>query len=935
MKKLLWLVIWVMAPMLTYSQEINIEGQINEEIPIDPNVKVGVLENGMTYYIRKNEKPEDKVELRLVVNVGSMMENEDQQGLAHFLEHMAFNGTKNFEKNELVSYLQSVGVKFGADLNAYTSFDETVYILPIPSDDEEIVDKGLLVLEDWASNITLSEEEIDKERGVVIEEWRLGQGANQRMRDKWFPVMFKDSRYAERLPIGKKEVLENFEYETLRKFYKDWYRPDLMALVVVGDIDVAEMEEKIKERFGPLKNPENAPKRELYEIPDHKESLVSVVSDPEAQFTQIQMVYKQDLEKTETVGDFRRDAVYSLYNGMLNQRLAELQESADPPFLFASTSYGGMLRTKSSYSSFAIVGEDGIEKGLATLIRENERVKKYGFTEGELERYKKTLLNRYESSFKEQDKTESNRYAAEYIRNFLSDEPIPGIAYEYEFYEKVLPTIRLEEINSLASQWVTDENQVTVIMAPEKDGVVLPKEPEILALIETVENEAVEAYVDKEVASSFMTEIPAAGKIVSEQPLESVGAVELTLSNGMRVILKQTDFKNDEIMIRSYSMGGKSLYPLEDEEEASNASSIIGEAGIDTYAPSDITKMLSGKSVSIGPYISTYNEGINGSTTPDDLETALQLIYLYFTNPRKDQDAFSSFLNKNKMLMQNLMSNPQFYFSEESNKILTQDHPRRGGFPTTEQLESINFDRAYEIYQERFANAGDFTFFFVGSFDMETIKPLLETYLGSLPANGEKEDYKDLGIRPPDGQVKKVIHKGTDEKSQVSMIYTGETSYDNDEAYYFLSLGEVLTNKLIEILREEKGGVYGVGASGRFGQIPYDNYSFRISFPCSPDNVEELIQATKDEIEKIKKEGVSEEDLNKIKETQLREHKESLKTNNYWISTLYLSYYNGLPLERIEKFEERVKALTSENLQQVAQKYIKDDQYIELVLKPE
>jgi zinc protease len=935
MRKLLWLAIWLVMPVFVYAQEVSVDGQINEEIPLDPNVKVGILENGLKYYIRKNEKPEDKVELRLVVNVGSMMEEDNQQGLAHFLEHMAFNGTKNFEKNELVSYLQSVGVKFGADLNAYTSFDETVYILPIPSDDEEILNQGLQVLEDWASTITLSEEEIDKERGVVIEEWRLGQGANQRMRDEWFPVMFKDSRYAERLPIGKKEVLENFDYATLRKFYQDWYRPNLMAIVAVGDIDVEEMEANIKERFGKLKNPENAPAREYYQIPDHKETLVSVVSDPEAQFTQIQLVYKHDLEKTHTLGDFRRDAIYSLYNGMLNQRLDELRESSDPPYLFAGTSYGSMLRTKSSYSSFAIVGEDGIEKGLKTIIRENERVKKYGFTPGEFERYKKTLLNQYESGFKERDKTESNQYASEYIRNFLSEEPIPGIEFEYEFYEKILPTIQLEEINSLAKNWITDENQVTVIMAPEKEGLVLPGESEILAIINEAENEPVDPYEDKDVASTFIETLPAPGKIISEKSLESVDATEITLSNGMRVVLKPTTYKNDEIIIRAYSMGGKSVYPLEDEEEASNASGIIGESGVDSFAPSDISKMLSGKSVNVSPYIGTYNEGMNGQTTPDDLETALQLIHLYFTAPRKDNDAFTSYVNKNKMLFQNLMSNPQFYFSDQSSRILTQNHPRGGGFPTVEELEKIDYNRAYNIYTERFSNAGDFIFFFVGSFDMETIKPLLETYMASLPGNNQAEEFTDLGIRPPSGTVKKVINKGTDQKSQVSMIYTDETTYDNDEAYYISSLGELLTNKLIEILREEKGGVYGVGANGSLSQIPYSSYTFRISFPCSPENVEDLIAATKEEIEKIKKEGVSEEDLKKIKETQLRDHKENLERNNYWISTLYSSYYNDLPLERINQYENRVDALTSDNIQKVAKKYLTEDNYIELVLKPE
>ncbi len=935
MKNLIWIAVWLLFPALLFAQENQIQGKINQEIPIDPNVKVGVLDNGLKYYIRHNEKPEDKVELRLVVNVGSMMEDEDQQGLAHFMEHMAFNGTKNFEKNELVSYLQSVGVKFGADLNAYTSFDETVYILPIPSDDEDILNQGLQVLEDWASNVLLTDEEIDKERGVVIEEWRLGQGANQRMRDEWFPVMFKDSRYAERLPIGKKEVLESFDYETLRKFYRDWYRPDLMAVVAVGDIDVDAMEKKIKERFGKLKNPANPRPKELFEVPDHTETFVSIVTDKEAQFTQIQLVYKEDLEKTETIGDFRRDAVYSLYNGMLNQRLSELQESADPPFLFASTSYGNMVRTKSSYSSFAVVGENGIDKGLKTLVRENERVKKFGFTQGELDRYKKTVLNRYETAFKERDKTESGRYASEYIRNFLSDEPIPGIGFEYEFYEEVLPTITLEEVNSLAAKWITDENRVVVIMGPEKEGVTMPGTGDIMQILNEVESEEITPYEDKEVASSFIDTMPNPGKIVSSKNLEDVEATELTLSNGMKVILKSTDFKNDEIVFRAFSMGGRSLYPLQDDIEASNASGIISESGVRDFSPSDIDKMLSGKSVNVGAFISTYNEGMSGSTTPEDLETALQLVHLYFSAPRKDPDAFSSYVNKNKMLMQNLMASPQFYYSDKVSRILAQDNPRGGYFPTVEEMESIDFDRAFEIYKERFANAGDFTFFFVGNFDIEKIKPMLELYLGSLPGSVSAESFNDLGIRPPSGPLKEEIKKGTDPKSTVTMIYTGPAAYDLDESYYLSSLGEVLSNKLIEILREEKGGVYGVGARGSMTKIPYENYTFRIGFPCSPDNAEDLMNAALAEIDKIKKEGVSDEDLQKIKETQRRERKENLEQNSYWLGTLYSSYYYDLPLDRVKNFTEKIDALTSDKLKETAKKYLTDDRYIQIVLMPE
>ncbi|MEL7004846.1 MAG: pitrilysin family protein, partial [Bacteroidota bacterium] len=657
------------------AQEMKVAGQLDSKLPVDPKVRVGKLDNGLTYYIRQNEKPEDKVELRLVVNVGSMLEEDNQRGLAHFMEHMAFNGTKNFEKNELVNYLQSVGVKFGADLNAYTSFDETVYILPIPSDDEEILDKGLLVLEDWAHNIELSEEEIDKERGVVIEEWRLGRGANQRMRDEWFPVMFQDSRYAERLPIGKKEVLESFDYETLRKFYKDWYRPDLMSVIAVGDIDPDVMERKIKERFSRIKASKNPKERKFYEVPNHKETLVSIVSDKEATFTQIQLIYKQENEETETLQNFRRQAVYSLYSGMINQRLDELKQSAEPPFFIASTGFGQMVRTKSNYSSFAVVGQDGIDKGLMAIALENERVRRYGFTQGELDRYKKTLLNRFEKSYKESDKTESGRYAGEYVRNFLTNEPIPGIAFEYDFYKKVMPSISLAEVNALSKDWITQENRVVVITSPEKEGIDLPTKEEILRTLDQATRADVKPYDDGVTASTFIENKPESGKVQSVVELKTVGAKELTLSNGVKVVLKSTDFKNDEILMSAFSYGGQSLYSEEEGPSASNASGIMAESGVKDFSSTDITKMLSGKTVRVSPYIATLSEGFNGSTSPKDLETMLQLVHLYFTAPRKDAEAFESFKSKNKMLFQNLMSNPNFYYSEEVSKILTQDHP--------------------------------------------------------------------------------------------------------------------------------------------------------------------------------------------------------------------------------------------------------------------
>ncbi len=908
---------------------------VEKSIPTDPLVKVGKLKNGLTYYIRQNDKPENKVEFRLVINAGSLLENEKQQGLAHFTEHMAFNGSENFKKNELVNYLQTVGVKFGADLNAYTSFDETVYILPIPTEDPEIFSKGMLVLEDWASGLTMSEDEIDKERGVVLEEYRLGQGANQRMRDEYFPVLFKDSRYSERLPIGKKEVLENFDYSVLKNFYQDWYRPDLMAIIAVGDLDIAEMEKEITKRFGQLKNPKNPKKREVYKVPNHEEVRVSIATDKEANFNQVQIIYKHENFETETLSDLRRELTHQLYNGMLGSRLNELRQSPEPPFLFASTSFSQFVRSKSAYSSFAIAGENGIEKATKVIAEENKRVKEHGFTQAEFERYKKTFLNNYEKQLKEADKTESNRFASEYIRHFLSDSPIPGIKFEYEFYKKEIESVSLDELNQLADQWITDNNLTIIVTGPEKETNKMPTESEILTIFEEVKKSPIAPYEEDELAESFMESIPKAGTIVDSKEISELGVTELLLSNGVKVVLKPTDYKNDEIRMRSFSFGGHNQYEMEDYYSASNASSLVRESGFLNFSSTDISKMLSGKSANVSPFIGGVSEGMSGSASPKDLETMLQMTYLYFTNPRFDEEAFGSYISKNQMLYANLLSSPQNYYSDQFSRILSQDNPRGGGFPKSEDLEKVDFKRAFEIYKERFADASDFTFMFVGNFTVEGIKPLLATYLGSLPNLNRNESWTDLGIEAPEGVVEKEILKGSDPKSYATIYYHGKTDYNPLKNYQLSSLGEVVTNKLIDVLREEKSGVYGVGASAGMVRLPNEKYYFRIAFPCGPENVDDLVATTHDILKDIKANGVTEEDLNKVKQAQLKGLQEDLKQNNYWMNRLYSFYYYNDDLSDFLNSEERIEALTKEDLKKVANEFLNEEQYVQAILLPE
>ncbi len=920
--------------LTTFVQAQN--SDLKQKLPIDKNVRIGKLDNGLTYYIRKNTKPENRLELRLVVNAGSILENDNQLGLAHFTEHMAFNGSKNFTKNELVDYLQSVGVKFGADLNAYTSFDETVYILPIPSDDDKIVEKGFTILEDWAGGLTFDDQEIDKERGVVIEEWRLGQGADRRMLDSFLPVLYRDSRYAKRLPIGTKNTLETFEYQTIKQFYKDWYRPDLMAVVAVGDLEPDEIEKKIKAHFSNLKNPENPRKRENFQVPDHNETLIKVATDKEAAFTRIYLFHKKNPEKIETLADFRKYMLYQFFSGMLNERLNELRQKAEPPFIFGGVYYGtSWARTKNAYQAYAVVSQDGIENGLKTLLTENERVKQHGFTNGELERYKKNFLTMYQKAYSEKDKTESERYTDKYKDHFLEGTPMTGIEFSFKFVQGILPTIKLDEINSIAKELIREDNRVVVVTAPEKEGVKVPSEAEIKMILEASKSEKIEPYEDKLGNAKLMETTPKAGKITAEKSYEKVGITELILSNGIKVLLKKTDFKNDEILMSAYSAGGHSLYSDDDYQSADNAGSIIGNSGLGEFSNVDLEKLLAGKNVAISPYISELEEGFSGSCRPEDLETLLQLTHLSFTKPRKDKDAHASFINRQKSVLQNISSNPQYYFYDQSARFMAQGNLRHNGIPTSEDMDKINLDRVFEIYQERFKNAGDFTFFLVGNFDEAKLKPLLETYLGSLPSEPKKETWKNVGINPPTGKHDKIFYKGSDPKSMVRMIFSGEYKYEVQTNYAMEMLAQILSIKLIEQIREEKGGVYGIGASSQTEKFPEERYSVTISFPCAPENVEDLSKAVLDEIEKLRKSGAEEKDMKKVLETMRREHELDLKKNKFWLGVLKEAYVHEKSPEGILKHIENAEKVTSKDIQNVVKKYMNGKNYIRLVLKPE
>jgi len=903
-------------------------------LPTDPSVTLGTLPNGLRYYIRENHEPKQRAELRLVVHAGSVLEDDDQQGLAHFTEHMAFNGTSHFHKQAIVDYLESVGMRFGADLNAYTSFDETVYMLEIPTDTASVFRTAFQILEDWASTVSFDSVEIDKERGVVIEEWRLGRGANGRMLDKQFPILLKGSKYAERLPIGKKETLESFKRPELVRFYKDWYRPDLMAVIAVGDFDAREVEGLIREHFSRLQNPPNERPRPVTDVADNTEPLFAIASDPEATSTSVGVAFKQALRDHSTYGAYRQGLVEDLFSAMLNARLYEISQKADPPFLGAGVGQGRFIGAKEFFQMFAAVKDGAIPPGLDALLTEATRVERFGFTAPELERAKARRLRSIERSFAEREKTNSSAYASEYIRNFLEGEAFPGIATELEMTRQYLPEITLDETNRLASEWITPSNRVILVSAPEKADAPVPTEAELAAVFAQVGKKPLVAYADTLGSAPLVPSAPRPGKVVAESAIAEIGVTEWTLSNGVHVVVKPTDFKDDEVLVRAISPGGTSLAPDRDWLSAEMASSVVGRSGAGAFSAVDLQKVLAGKAVSAGPTIGETEEGFFGSGSPKDLETLLQLVYLYATAPRTDSAAFAAMMGQIRAFTANRGASPEANFQDTLQVTLAQGNPRERPL-TSALVDSIDLGTAVRFYRDRFADFGDFTFFFVGNVDPATLRPLVERWLGGLPSSGRKETWRDLGIRPPTGVVEKVVRKGLEPKGRMSMIFTGPFRENRENRYALRSLGEALSIRLREVLREDMGGVYGVGASGSSRIVPDTSYSFSIGFGADPERLDELKAAVVTTIRAFQSEGVSDSIVEKVQETQRRTNETSLRQNNYWMSQLVGLRRSGIDPRRILTYDELIDALTSTTIRDAARRYLRLDNYVEVRLVPE
>jgi zinc protease len=905
-----------------------------QTLPLDPAVTVGRLPSGVRYYIRANAEPRERAELRLVVKAGSVLEDEDQLGLAHFVEHMAFNGTKNFAKQELVDYLEGIGMRFGPDLNAFTSFDETVYILKVPTDSVELVTTAFQILEDWAHNLTFDHEEIDKERGVVIEEWRLGRGAAARIFDKQFPVLFKDSRYAERLVIGDREIIETFEYETLKRFYRDWYRPDLMAVIAVGDFEVETIEDLIRQHFADLPMPDNPRERPSFPVPDHDETLFAIASDPEATFSSVSVYWKQSLRDESTVGAYRQSIVESLFNRMLNQRLYELTQQADPPYLGAFSGQGRFIGAKEVYILGAGVQNNGIERGLEALLTEAERVARHGFTESELERAKRELLREIEQVYAEREKTESEAYAGEYVRNFLYDEPTPGIAHEYELHQQLVPGVQLEEVNRLAREWIIDRNRVILASAPEREDVRVPTEEALLTIFSTVESAEVPAYVDAASEAPLVAQPPQPTEIIEIEEIEEVGVQRWTLANGVRVLLKPTDFKDDEILVRAWSPGGTSLADDEDYVAATTADAVVTRGGAGEFDLIDLQKKLAGKAVRVSPFIASLSEGFSGRVSPADVETLFQLIYLYFTAPRRDEEAYLSFKSRIQASLANRSADPVTAFRDTLRVTLTQYHYRTRP-PTVELYDEMDLDKSFAFYRDRFADAGDFTFVFVGAFQADSLRPLIQRYLGGLPSLGREESWRDEGIRPPSGVIQKVVYRGIEPKSQTQIAFTGPFDWSRENRYVLRSLANVMRIRLREVLREDLGGTYGVGVSGVGTRDPRQEYEIRISFGTAPERLEELTGVVFQQIDSLKQYGPPQEDIEKVQEMQRRQREEGLRENSYWLGQLVAYDQYGDDLRDMLTYETLINGLAAETVQQAANRYLRTDNYVRVSLYPE
>ena len=907
---------------------------LDQVVPVDPLITVRTLPNGLRYYIRENRLPEARAELRLVVNAGSVLEDDDQRGLAHFVEHMAFNGTLHFPRQDLGRFMQSLGVRFGAHVNARTSFDETVYELQIPTDNAAVVDRSLLILEDFARNVSFDPVEIDKERGVVLEEWRLGLGAGERIRNAQFPILFRGSRYAERLPIGTPDIIQNVSHDRLRQFYQDWYRPDLMAVVAVGDFDSSAIEVQIRSHFGSIPAAVSPKPRPAYAVSDQPGTVYSVITDPEATGTRISVSSNMAARRFTTIGDYRQHMVERLFGSMLSARLDEIARASEAAFLAARTGRGLYVRTAEVTTLDALVPEGGVERGLAALFTEVDRVARFGFTATELDREKLNLQRGLQQGVNEKDNSPSGPLADEFIRNFVQAEPIPGIVYEFGLNQRFLPEITLAEVNSLAEDWMPDRNRFVAIVAPESDRPSLPNEATLAAVIDAANAAALTGYVDTVNTQPLLPRLPSAGAIATTSTNEALGITEWRLSNGVRVVLKPTMFKQDEILFRAVSPGGTSLASDEDFIAADTAATVMVQGGLGGHSLLDLEKVLAGTTAFVRADIGETAEGISGGASGEDLETMFQLVYLTFTAPRADPVAFRVLIDRLKVTLVNRASMPNTVFDEALDAAVSQNHPRAQPL-TPARLDQMSLDASLAFYEDRFADASDFTFVFVGSFELATIKPLVERYLASLPALYRDENAKDIGMDFPAGVVEEEVRSGIEPVSQVSIVFGG--AFENDEMHRVVAraMADSLAGNLQRTLREDLGGTYGVSVTPIFTKRPTEEYRLTINFACDPARTESLVRAAFQVIDRFKRNGPSGGQVLDARVALMRDFETSSQRNAYLLNRILFKYEYGEDVTEVFNMRPFYDQLTPPVVRDAARAYLNTDRYVEVTLLPE
>ena len=908
--------------------------RLTARLPVDPTVRVGTLPNGMRYYVRRNAKPEQRAELRLVVNAGSILEDDDQRGLAHFLEHMAFNGTKSFAKNDIVKYLESIGVRFGADLNAQTGFDETIYILPVPTDSAGILEKSFRFLGDVATGIVFDSLEVVAERGVVLSEWRSGLGAGERLRDLQFPVIFRGSRYAQRLPIGLPAVIEHANPAPLKRFWRDWYRPDLMAVIAVGDADPARLEALIRRTFGPIPRRANARPRTVASVPTHDSTLVSIATDPELTSSSVGVLWKLPPTGTRTVGELRLLMMRRLYNSMLNQRFSELSQKPDAPFVGAGSGGGNFVRGSDYYSLDAGAKEGQLLASLEVVLTEAERVHRHGFLQSELDRGRTNLLRSFERAYTERDKTPSASYVGEYIDNFLSGDGIPGIAYEYAAAKALLPAVTLAAVNALGNERSSAANRVVTVTLPKKDSLVPPTEAEVRSIFAKVAASTIRPWTETVAEGALVRTVPAPGRVVAEKRFDSISLVEWTLSNGVRVYVKSTDFNADQVLMTAWSPGGASLLPDSSVFRGAVTTAVIERGGVGEFSLIDLNKKLTGKVASASPVIGDLNEGLNGRASPKDLETLMQLIWLRMTAPRADSIALQTLLQQVDASLRNKDANPGAVFSDTVQVTLANGHPRVRPV-SVEMLKELDLAQMLAIYKDRFSDASDFSFLFVGNVDAATLKPLAEQWLASLPSTGRQETFRDVGPKLFSGRIDKTVRKGLAPQSQTALLLAGADVWSREQAYVLSSVGEVLEMRLNDRLREALGGTYSVGINTAFARRPRQEWQLVISYGSAPEKADTMFTAVLHELDSLRRVPPTAAEVERVREQQRRELEVARKQNGWWVGMLQGRLDNGDDVTTVFADDALIAGLTAEKLAAGARKFLDETNRARFVLLPE